>query len=236
MGFSAWGLGLTALIAVYLVAVEPWWGKRTYKNLERVRDADPRALTRMFGQGIAVWWILAGVAVSAVLVSPGVGAKELGLVPIDGEWDTLAGAVVGMAIAMAVVALLTRKTSGALTPGQKAASALLPRTTRERWWGAGASVTAGICEELVFRGLFIAVGVGAGLAPVVAAGISLVVFVLVHLYQGPKGMVFITVVGAALTKVYLSTGSLFVPIILHILLDLCSLSLAPARREEVTAR
>ncbi|MFY7068839.1 CPBP family intramembrane glutamic endopeptidase [Nocardiopsis changdeensis] len=235
MGFSVWGLALVALIVLYLVAVEPWWGRRAYTELERVRDTDPRALTRMFGQGIAVWWGLTGVALLAVLVSPGVGLAELGLVPMNGEWGTLAGAVVGMAVAMAAVALAARKAPGFLMPGQKAVAALLPRTARERWWGAGASVTAGICEELVYRGLFIAAGVGLGLDPVVAAGISLGIFVLGHLYQGPVGLVFVTLVGFVFTNVYLATGSLFVPIVLHILLDLRSLAFAP-RREEVAAR
>ncbi|CAL9544821.1 hypothetical protein SUDANB121_04332 [Nocardiopsis dassonvillei] len=236
MAFSVWGLGLVALTALYLVAVEPWWGRRAYAELERTRDSDPRALTRMLGQGIAVWWGLTGVALLAVLVSPGVGPAELGLVPMDGGWDTLAGAVVGMTIAVVAVALAARRIPGFLMPGQKAVSALLPRTARERWWGAGASVTAGICEELVYRGLFIAVGVGLGLDPVVAAGISLGIFVLGHLYQGPVGLVFVTLVGFVLTNAYLATGSLFVPIVLHILLDLRSLAFAPRAREEVAAR
>ena len=60
------------------------------------------------------------------------------------------------------------------------------------------AVTAGVCEEIVFRGLLIAVGVHVlGLPLPVAAGLALALFAIGHLYQGPRGMIAVTLFGLA---------------------------------------
>lgn len=224
MEFSSLGLGLAALVALYVLAVEPWWGKRAYAALERRRESDPRALVRFYGQGMAVWWPLAGIALLSVLISPGVAPADLGLGLAGTSWGTLAGMLVGAAAAGAV---LYKFTPNSLAPGQAVVSAMLPRTPRERWAAVGLSVTAGVCEEIVFRGLFIAVGVSLGLELWAAAAVSLAVFSFAHLYQGLRGMLLVTLVGLALTSLYLSTGSLLVPIVMHILIDLRALLITP---------
>jgi membrane protease YdiL (CAAX protease family) len=64
------------------------------------------------------------------------------------------------------------------------------------WWAAVA-VSAGICEELVFRGWFLAtlrseLGMG-GLSLLIAAA---AIFGLAHVYQGVSGVILTAVVGA----------------------------------------
>ncbi|MFD6953118.1 hypothetical protein A6A08_11375 [Nocardiopsis sp. TSRI0078] len=231
MEFSALGLGLAAVVVLYLLAVEPWWGRRAYARLERVRDTDPGALVRMFGTSAAVWWGLTAVTVLIVAVSPGLRFADAGFaVPEEGMGEAL-GTMAGMLVGLVVVLVLLRVTGldRGLTAGQRAVSALLPRDRRERWAAAGGSVTAGVCEEVVFRGLLIALGVSLGLDVAVAAGISVAVFAVAHVYQGLLGVLFVTLMGFALTSLYLSTGSLLLPVFLHILVDLRALLFAPGR-------
>ncbi|PDP88401.1 CPBP family intramembrane metalloprotease [Glycomyces fuscus] len=231
MEFSALGLGLAALVVLYLLAVEPWWGRSAYARLERVRDTDPGALLRLFGTSALVWWGLTAVVVLTVAVSPGLRPADVGFaVPAAGMGQTLA-TMTGMLVAIVVVLVLLR-VSGLdrrLLAGQRAVSAILPRDRRERWAAAGASVTAGVCEEVVFRGLLIALGVSLGLDVTVAAGISLGLFAVAHLYQGRTGVLLVTLVGLVLTNLYLSTGSLLLPVFLHVLIDLRALLLTPGR-------
>lgn len=73
---------------------------------------------------------------------------------------------------------------------------LLPRTPAELVFWVALSVTAGFCEELIFRGYlqrqFLAMTRNPGLAVVLQS----LVFGAAHLYQGWKGALTITVYGA----------------------------------------
>jgi uncharacterized protein len=101
-------------------------------------------------------------------------------------------------------------------------SFLLPRTRAERWWWIALSVTAGVCEEIVFRGFLL--HYLATHAPQIgitgAVVLSSIAFGLGHLYQGLRSAALTALVGAALAAAYLVTGSLWTPIVLHALLDL----------------
>ncbi|ASU86401.1 hypothetical protein CDO52_23520 [Nocardiopsis gilva YIM 90087] len=105
------------------------------------------------------------------------------------------------------------------TPGAEVIEALTPHTAAERRLAAALAVTAGVGEELLYRGLFIALGVSFGLPVWAAAIISCVLFAIAHLYQGWWGLVGPGLVGVLFTVVYLGTGSLIIPILLHILID-----------------
>ncbi|MDL4772615.1 MULTISPECIES: CPBP family intramembrane glutamic endopeptidase [Thermomonosporaceae] len=235
--FSPLGLALAAPLVAYLVIVESVYGKRSYERLRRTRDHDPRALTRMFTRWIADSWALTGVAAVIVLVSPGVRAADVGLAPPD-DMSAVLGMLTGLALMVVITAVLfhLRARSGRAAPGQGAYAAMLPRTRAERGAALAMSVTAGVCEELVFRGLLIALGVAAGLDLTTAAGAALAVFVLGHLYQGWKGMLAVAALGYLFTATYLATGSLLVPIVAHILIDVRGLVVMPAPARPVPSR
>ena len=110
---------------------------------------------------------------------------------------------------------------------------LVPRTTRERAVAAGVAVTGGVFGELLYRGLFIALVAGTGVPLWAAAVLSVVLFSVAHLYQGWWGLVSAGTSGTLFTVLYLGTGSIWVPILVHVALDLRSLAFPPpAVREE----
>ncbi|MBB6250237.1 CPBP family intramembrane glutamic endopeptidase [Nitrospirillum iridis] len=105
--------------------------------------------------------------------------------------------------------------------------ALLPRNGAERLWAAALSVNAGVTEELAFRlllPLLITLVTG---NPGVAFILSGAAFGLVHLYQGWAGVLATTLAGAVLSLLYLATGSLLAPILLHIAIDMFGLLVQP---------
>jgi uncharacterized protein len=100
---------------------------------------------------------------------------------------------------------------------------LLPESRRERLWFVAVSVSAGICEEIVYRGWLLAFlhgtcGLDGSLLIVAAAAL----FGLGHVYQGVLGVVGTAYVGAVLAGLYVASGSLLLPIILHVLIDVRS--------------
>jgi len=107
-------------------------------------------------------------------------------------------------------------------------AALIPTTGRERLLFAAVALSAGICEEIVYRGwlLFALHGIF-GLTGVAAVLIAAALFGLAHQYQGPLGVFSAALAGLVFCILYVLTGSLLVPIILHSLIDL-RLAILPA--------
>jgi membrane protease YdiL (CAAX protease family) len=109
-------------------------------------------------------------------------------------------------------------------------SALMPSTPRERLLFTAVAISAGVCEEVVFRGWLLCtlhnvVGLkGTTLVLVAAAG-----FGLAHFYQGATGVIGTALAAILFTFFYVQSGSLLLPILLHVLVDLRWVFL-PARR------
>ena len=94
----------------------------------------------------------------------------------------------------------------------------MPVTSRDHRVFLGLGVTAGITEEIIFRGFLI--WVFSYVMPIWAAGlVSHFFFTLMHRYQGLAGMVQVFVIGAVITALYLIGGSLWPLISLHIAVD-----------------
>jgi uncharacterized protein len=96
---------------------------------------------------------------------------------------------------------------------------VLPHTRSELAWFVALSLSAGFCEEFIFRGYLIwasqpALGLWG------AAALSLVVFAAAHAYQGAKGVLTSGIVGGLLTVVVLTSESLLPAIALHALVDI----------------
>ncbi len=81
------------------------------------------------------------------------------------------------------------------------------------------SITAGITEEIIFRGFLIG-ALALALPLWAAAVIAVAAFTLGHLYQGPKGLVRVFGLSVLFTGLYLLCGSLWPLMIIHAAVDL----------------
>jgi membrane protease YdiL (CAAX protease family) len=104
----------------------------------------------------------------------------------------------------------------------KSLSYFLPATWTERRWYAAVSITAGICEEILFRGFLLRYlhETPWNLNLTLALLISAVIFGIQHLYQRVKGAAGTVVLGFLFGLLFLLTGSLLAPMLLHAALDL----------------
>jgi membrane protease YdiL (CAAX protease family) len=104
---------------------------------------------------------------------------------------------------------------------------LLPRSEAEKKRWVGLSVTAGICEEIIFRGfLFLYLGDVLGMSLYGTVVTSSLIFALSHYYQGPSNVIRVGFIGLLFATTYALTGSLLIPIALHVVLDLGALYMA----------
>lgn len=98
----------------------------------------------------------------------------------------------------------------------------LPATLTERRWWAFTSVTAGCCEEILFRGFMLHY---LHVLPwtmnlTLALLISSLIFGWNHLYAGVGGAIGSAMAGFLLGLLFLLSGNLLLPIALHALVDL----------------
>jgi membrane protease YdiL (CAAX protease family) len=225
--FSAASTAVTAALGAYLLLGEPWVGRRMYASLARRRETEPGALVGYFTFVLAFWWAFAALAVAVLLLSPDMAAADLG---IASPASPLATAVV-VALVAAVSVRTGRKMralakGGRNVPGLAAVQAMLPRTRQERRLAIAVAVTDGLCAELVYRGLLIAFGVGVlDLNIYMAAALSVLVYAAAGFYQGRSGVLVFAGVGVLFAGLYVATGSLVLPIAVHIAVSVRDLTL-----------
>lgn len=215
---------LDHLIVAGLVVVQPFAGAYHHRRLKAAVAAGEQGVRLDFYRsGIVFEWLLAAVVV-AVWFGADRSAAGLGLIPDGGTG--LLGAVVGVVLAVLLVAQV-RMLNGHADRIDSARRQMepvrdfLPHTPEEDRWFFWLSVSAGICEEVVFRGFLIAYFVAfAGLWPAVA--LSTAVFGLAHAYQGPSGILKTGLAGAVAALLFVGTGWLLAPVLAHIGVDVGS--------------
>jgi uncharacterized protein len=216
------------LLAGYLVAAQPLVGRWSQRRFARALRRDPDARLRRYRRTTVLEWLLVALALLLVAAAPGLGLGHLGLRPpgLGGAAApfTLGGAAGLVATALVYLAVRRglRTAPANLAAAPEAVLALLPRTSRERRAFAVLALTAGGCEETLYRGLLIAVGTALvpRLSPAAVVVASAAAFGLAHLYQGWWGVLGTTVLGGCLAVLYLGSGSLLLPACYHALLDL----------------
>jgi uncharacterized protein len=234
------------IVAVYLVVGEPVVGHVLHRRFEGRLRTQPGARRSFYRRLLLLEWGLTLLTLLVWGAATDVDAAAVGLC-----WPTSwPGPVAGAAavVLLLFTAVSTRALrSGVLleaarqerrSPGNgrhaeppaHATLALLPRTAGERRLFTLVGLTAGVCEEWLYRAFFLAVvaALAGGPPEWVLVAVAAVAFGLAHAYQGIGGIVLTGVLGGILAALYLSTGSLLLPVLLHAVIDLRFL-LVPTR-------
>jgi membrane protease YdiL (CAAX protease family) len=176
----------------------------------RMVGAHPRSRLSLYLSTIAFELVLLGYVWLLGLRPAGKRLRDV----IGGKWmrpsDVLRDIGVALLFWMVVVTFLAivNVTLGQDSVGLKAMRALLPQGALELAIWVTLSVTAGFCEELVFRGyLQRQIFALTGMAPAAVVG-QAIVFGSVHLYQGVRGAIAITGYGALFGILAISRNSL----------------------------
>ncbi len=202
-------LGALLLLVIALPVASALQGRR-FLSLA----ATPRAKHIRYARSMLIVWIITLMAAYALRLH-GQSPADVGLVPPRLAWEWLAG--------LAVVAFLALGSSrrGALDPEYaERIRRVIPLTTADWIWFVPVAATAGLCEEFLYRGY--ALNVIAQLTGRVVDGfvLSTIAFGLAHAYQGIRGILGTTIIGALFAAIYLLTGSLWPCIIGHFAQDI----------------
>jgi len=236
-------LAADVILALYVI----WQVVRfmpEYRQLKAdVAKGDTQARMRVYRKAIVFEWVsallaLVGLGFDWSKLNPqsldlsGTSLAQLVVRTHDFDGGILTGVFFGVAIGTIAIFVARKRANqrGATAARNERGawlrklipdfSALIPSTSRERLVWLFVAISAGICEEIVFRGWLLSVlhnPVGlAGTALIAAAALS---FGMAHAYQGITGMILTAFAGALFCALYLATGSLLVPIVLHVVID-----------------
>ena len=211
------------LLMLLLFVVQPVAGvieARRYEAMARAgRDVD-RA--RFYRHTALIEWTFLAVLAAAWL-SLGRPIEALGFVAPGGP-----GFWIGAGLLVVMAGLLTYSLRGAkrATEAERTRQVeslgrlalFVPRTRRELQGFYRVSLTAGIVEEIVYRG-FVLWYLAHFMPLWGAVALSTVAFGIGHGYQGPNGALRAGAVGFAFALFYVGTGSIWLPIVAHVLLD-----------------
>jgi membrane protease YdiL (CAAX protease family) len=214
----------TILIAIAVI-VFPVWSVIEHRRLPaKIAAGDTDVRLKLYRTTMISEWFLA----LAVLVTWLYSARSISALGLD--FDTGTGFWIGAALTLVASVLILAQTRQVVRSEKQLTKVrdefgsladMVPRDDREARWWSGLSLTAGICEEIVYRGFLIAVLATAfdlWLAVILAA----VAFGVAHAYQGPKGILKTGVVGLIAGGLFVLTGSLWLPMLLHALVDVTS--------------
>jgi membrane protease YdiL (CAAX protease family) len=236
------GISATAALALYLLVAEPLLGYRAHRRLLAALDGgEPGARQRFYRQWTWQGWALLLATLAVTLALAGWTPAQLGLrwpqrppgwSLSGGAGGLLAGFAAGVALAAGggvvlglAMARRRRDSPPARVPrvaGGERLLRMLPRSRAERRGFVALAVTAGITEEVIWRGF----GLGLLLALLPHAPVALPIalaalaFGWAHFYQGWSGVLATSLIGGLLAWLYWATGSLLPPMLLHVLIDL----------------
>jgi membrane protease YdiL (CAAX protease family) len=215
----------TLIILLLLAVAFPLMGVQDYRLLLRqTREGDADARVNFYKGvlkfhwpltiGLLAWWLLSGN-----------GLESVGLIPVaDGRQWVAIGVGVFAILALVIYLAIVSRNTDKLTEVKKQIgdlAILAPQTPREDCLFDMVAITAGVCEEILYRGLLLATLVSlVGTWPAVA--ITSLIFGLGHAYQGISGIAKTGLVGLVLALLTVFSGSLFIAIVLHAVIDLAS--------------
>ena len=217
------------LIFLFLSVVIPWRGYTRLKKLLALPSVDTKGKLALYAVTIAFQWVLVGVVAWRSLAR-GLTVQELGLG--SQSWVRIVAAGLFGAIFIGGLQWLNLRRIGKMEGEapellRKLANRLLPVNLLEYLVYSALAITAGVCEEFVYRGFAISAFSKVGLPLWLVVIISSILFGLAHAYQGRAGILSTGIFGLLLAIGRLGFGSLVPVMMWHAGLDLAAGIAAP---------
>jgi len=217
------------LIFFALGVLLPWRGRARMKKLLAMPQVTSMERLVLYASTIAFQWLAVAIVGWRVWMH-GYTAAQLGLTLHNRGLLATAGLLGAAVIAtlqwlnLRRVGRVPLKSRGAL---QAIAERILPQSTIELLPYLALAVTAGLCEEFLYRGFAMAVLARAGLSAWLVVLTSSLLFGLAHSYQGRGGMVMTFLVGLLLGWSRLAYASLIPAILWHTAVDVVAGTAGP---------
>jgi membrane protease YdiL (CAAX protease family) len=210
------------ILVLFLVLIFPVWDRWETRRLRA--HSTPATRIRSYQKTMGWLWI---ATIVLLVTTP---STLLFKAPADARLDFARSSlglplVLGLCIGIALPVLLAW-----MNPKVRARQAsqlgnlafFAPQGARERAWFVGVALSAGFCEEVIFRGFLIRylTKLLGDVHPAMAVVLAALVFGLDHGYQGWMGILTTAILALLFSFLFISSGTLWLPIMIHALFDL----------------
>jgi membrane protease YdiL (CAAX protease family) len=219
IGLMPWDFWLILLLLATLI---PWRGRVRLQRLLSQPAFTTKEKLVLYGTTIAFQWILMALVAWRALAR-GLTQSDLGL-SRGFDAQIVIWSVIG-ALALCAFQWFNLRRLGQMTGAvpelmRKLSERLLPQTPVESGPYAALAVTAGVCEEFVYRGFVMTALARTGLTTWPVLILSSVLFGLAHAYQGRSGIFGTTLMGLVFGLARILTLSLAPAVVWHASVDL----------------
>jgi uncharacterized protein len=209
------------LIFFVLAVLLPWRGRLRLQRMLALPQMTSRARLLLYGSTILFQWLAVAITVWRA-EARGFRPEDLGL-NLHGFLRILIASFVGAATLAALQWLNLRRIGRSAGPAaafmHKLAERLLPQSPKELLPYLCLALTAGLCEEFLYRGFAMAALTRVGFSTWQVVLISSILFGLAHLYQGRGGFVSTMVLGAVFGTARIAYDSLIPVMAWHFAID-----------------
>lgn len=221
-GFSMLIFG--TIIIAFLLLFYPLLDIKYTKSLKEKKDSESRLAYYKFV--IISEWLVVLVITAFIFLNPESDLKNIGIT-LSGNSTYLLSLLLGMLAGIGLFVFMQKKFPNSQKNIEKNieyVDYLLPTNKVEVRWSIFVAITAGICEEIIYRGfvIYYLQSFPIELETIYLALISGVIFGIAHAYQGWKGMLSTGIIGILFAILYVQLGSLILLMILHTIIDLRS--------------
>ncbi len=194
-----------------------------HRLLKRVAAGEPVKRLELYRNTLIGHWSLFFIFIAIWIYT----AREWSAVGLEFDPDLWTGIGAVLTVLAIIVLLLqirqvqsaTQEEIDKLSKRFGKLAIIIPRNGAELAGFYGLAVTAGVVEEILWRGFMIWY-LNQFMPLWAAALISTIGFGLAHAYQGAANLPQITAVSAVMTALYLLSGSIWLPMILHAAVDI----------------
>jgi len=225
------------LLVLFLVIGIPVWDHFETKRLKGTKNL--KAKVQSYKMAVATLWLLTIIAFLSTPDKAALFSLPESFLNFESEFASfIKGMSVSMILAISLGSMLPiillrfrPQNAGVYKKQFESLAFFLPNTTTERWWFVLVSISAGFCEEIVYRSYLYRYFTESPWMFVFWLGLVLacLVFAIAHGYQGITGILSTFVLAAFMFILWYSFGTLWIPIIAHILFDLRILLLPDLR-------
>jgi membrane protease YdiL (CAAX protease family) len=184
----------------------PWRGQARLQHILSQPSVGTKEKLVLYGSTIGFQWFLAAVTIWRALAR-GLALADLGLaraLTMELFLVSLSGALLLGSFQSLNLRRIARTEGPVVQRMRKLAERLLPTNEVEIGPYCAVAVTAGVCEEFLYRGFAMAALTQAGLPLWTVVLISSILFGLAHAYQGRSGVAGTALLGLvfAISRVY----------------------------------
>lgn len=207
----------TTILAVLIGVIYPTYFLLTYKKTNNNIKRDNKYRLIDYKQTILLFWALAVLIIINYFITQ---LPQLNLYPNF----TIIGIIVS--ILVLVFSVLQYKSSNItsdkliiIKDKMKDVYHYLPKTRKEFDWFITLSISAGICEEIVFR-LFLFEFLKDNANLLIAFVLANIIFAITHIGMGKQNIISSFILGLLFSAIYYYTQNIWIAVFLHIAIDI----------------